>query len=483
MRAKWSTSLLLILLQAATAGAAPQTAPASRPVDPKQVVGNWLGTLHIGAVELRLGLKLKMADGKLAGTLDSIDQRANDLPIDTVTLDGSKLTFTMVKLLAGYQGQINAADDSISGTWTQAGNQMPLKFARVEQIPTLRRPQEPKKPYPYREEDVSYDSAPDVKLAATLTLPQGKGPFPAVVLITGSGPQDRDEALMGHRPFLVLADHLTRAGIAVLRADDRGVAKSTGSFAGAVNDDFVTDALAGVAYLKSRPEIDKKKIGLVGHSEGGVVAPKAAVKGPDDVAFIVMIAGIGVPADQLLLRQGDDIMRAEGVDEDAIRRISPIRKQMLDLIKSTADRAEAEKGVKELTKQLREALTPGQREQLGKMDAGNEAAMSQLILSPWFRDLMRYDPTAVLAKVKCPVLAINGDRDLQVASKENLPAIKAALEKGGNQDVEIKEFPGLNHLFQHSNVGKVSEYGKIEETFAPEAMETISRWITRHTGR
>jgi pimeloyl-ACP methyl ester carboxylesterase len=461
----------------------PAAAPATRPAVPlSKLAGNWLGVLKISGLELRLAVKLKMQNERLVGTFDSIDQGASDIPIDGVAVEGSKITFTIFKIFAMYEGKVDDAVTAIDGTFQQGTSKTPLVFKRVNEIPTLKRPQEPKKPYPYREEQVSYESAPDVNLAATITIPRGKGPFPAVVLITGSGPQDRDEALMGHRPFLVLADHLTRAGIAVLRADDRGIGKSTGSFAGATNDDFVVDALAGVKFLKSRSEIDPKKIGLVGHSEGGIVAPKAAVKAPGDIAFIVLLAGPGVPIDEILVRQGEDFMRAEELPEALITRLRPYRKEMFAMLRQTRDRAEMEKKARELDKRMWSELSEEDKTLMKKVSPGNNEAAIQMILTPWFLQLINEDPAKVLPNVKCPVLAMNGERDLQVASSENLPAIKAALEKGGNKDFKIIEFKGLNHLFQHSNIGKVSEYGKIEETFAPEAMQAVSEWIVKHTG-
>jgi hypothetical protein len=324
------------------------------------------------------------------------------------------------------------------------------------------------KPYPYREEEVTYENKPAaVTFAATLTIPEGKGPFPAVFLITGSGPQDRDEAILGHRPFFVLADYLTRKGIVVLRADDRGFGKSTGSFAAATTADFATDAEAAVAYLKTRGEVDAKKIGLIGHSEGGIIAPMVAARN-SDVAFIVMMAGPGVPGDQILPEQHRLIAEANGTSPTQAEKDAAQEKKLLAYVESEKDDAVLDKG-------LREKLAGAVPEaQLG-------VAVHQLT-SPWMKFFLTYDPVPTLEKVKCPVLAINGEKDLQVPPKQNLPPIRKALAASGNKNYEVDELPGLNHLFQTATTGSVNEYAEIEETMSPVAMEKMASWILKQTG-
>jgi pimeloyl-ACP methyl ester carboxylesterase len=300
-----------------------------------------------------------------------------------------------------------------------------------------------------------------IQLAATLTIPPGQGPFRAVVLITGSGPQDRDESLAGHRPFLVLSDYLTRRGIAVLRADDRGVGKSGGKFAAATTADFATDTEAGVAYLKTQPEIDPKKIGLVGHSEGGIIAPMVAAR-DSDVAFIVMMAGAGVPGDQILAEQSLLISEAGGKSRPEAEKNAAREREILTLVKQEKDNAA-------LREKLAALIPRAQVDtQLGQ------------IASPWFRYFIAYDPATALRKVACPVLAINGEKDLQVPPRQNLPAIRKALEAAGNKDFEIAELPGLNHLFQTAKTGSPAEYAQIEETISPVALEKIAAWILKH---
>ncbi|HEV2988399.1 MAG TPA: alpha/beta fold hydrolase [Candidatus Angelobacter sp.] len=440
----------------------------------QNIVGDWQGTLKVGPTELRLVLHITKDNSGFKATLDSIDQGANGIPVSSVSLKDSRLDLTIEAVHGTYQGKVNREGTVITGTWTQT-QPLPLEFKRAK-APIKgtkstaelqgRRPQDPVKPYPYREEELTYENkVQGVTLGATLTIPPGKGPFPAVVLITGSGPQDRDEALLGHRPFLVLSDYLTRKGIEVLRADDRGVGKSTGSFGKATTADFATDVEAGVAYLKTRPEVDQHKIGLIGHSEGGVIAPMVAARNPD-VAFIVMMAGSGVPGDAIITEQLRLIEEANGKSHEQAVKDAAEEAEVLALVKREKDEAALEN-------ELREKLA-------GRIPEAQLGGAIQQVTSPWFRYFIVYDPSATLAKVKCPVLAINGEKDLQVPPRQNLPAIRNALEKSGNKDFEVDELPGLNHLFQTAKTGSPSEYGSIEETIAPVALEKMASWILKH---
>lgn len=453
----------------------PSTSPTTASTKPTSAAGEYLGKLDVGAVTLRLGLSLTHDGDKWSGVLDSIDQNSK-LAIDTVTIDkDEKLTFAIAQIAGSFSGTVAKDFSSIDGTWTQLGRSMPLKFERVDKAVTLNRPQEPKPPFPYDAETETIDNKPaGVTLAGTLTKPKTGGPFPVVVLITGSGPQDRDEGLMGHKPFAVLADHLTRKGIAVLRFDDRGVGKSTGSFLTATDDDFASDVTAAVQFLKTRKDVDSKRIGLVGHSEGGVVGPMVASTHPDDIAFLVMLAGVGVPMDELMVRQTEDASRVAGASKERIEEHGKTNRKIFDLIKSVDDPAELKKQLKAFMEKALADLPEAERKDL---PADALDGQLQMVVSPWFRQLIKYDPAPVLAKVKCPVLAVNGAKDVQVSSKENLAGIKAGLNAGGNQKVEIVEYPGLNHLFQHCQTGAVSEYGTIEETMSPEVLEKIATWI------
>ncbi len=432
-------------------------------------------------IDLRLLLKLAGLDAKLSGTMDSLDQNANGIPITRVNATGKRLHFEVGSIAGTFDGTLAEDGSDIGGEWQQNGQKMPLVFKRLEKAPDLSRPQDPKKPYPYVEEDIRFTNAEaGIELAGTFTCPKTKGPHPAVVLLTGSGAQDRDEALMGHRPFLVLADHLTRQGIAVLRFDDRGFGKSEGRFSQATNTDFVSDALAAVRWLKSRPEVDGRKIGLVGHSEGGITAPRAAVQS-QDVAFIVLLAGVGVPMEDLLVRQASDLMRVMGAGDDTLARQKSAQAEIFRIFREEGASPETEKKMRAAIMKSVEGYSPDQLQALGFSEATIDGQI-KMISSPWFAEIFSYDPRPILKQVKCPVLAINGEKDIQVAAKENLSGIADALKSGGNQEVTIVALPGLNHLFQACTTGAISEYGQIDETMNPKALETISQWIRAQAG-
>lgn len=445
------------------------------------VVGHWKGALDVGnGVELRLALEIeKSATGTFTASVTSIDQGNVTIPASSVKQDGDSVEIKWDRIKATFTGTLAKDGAKMTGTWKQA-KPLPITFQRLEKPFALNRPQEPKKPYPYVEEEVQLTSADGVKLAGTLTIPRGTGPFPAVALLTGSGPQDRDEALLGHKPFLVLSDYLTRNGIAVLRCDDRGVGNSGGVFIDAKIDDFVNDALACADYLRTRKEIDAKHVGLVGHSEGATIATEAAARSPETVAFVVMLAGPGVPMVQLLERQTHDLNHAAGIDGDLLKRCDEFEKRVLDAEVAPGDSATIQKNVRDAYQRGMADLTPAQRTALGLSDTDMEKRVS-MVISPAMRDLLQYDPRPTLKKVRCPVLALNGEKDLQVATDENLPAIRDGLNAGGNTNVTTTALPNLNHLFQHCKTGAVSEYAQIEETFAPEAMKIVADWIVKES--
>ena len=443
---------------------------APKPAKPSDIDGDWLGTIDSGMGKLRLLLHITNTEEGLTATMDSLDQGANGIPVNSITRTGAEFKFEMKSIGGSYEGTIGTDLGTISGTWTQMGKTFPLVLKPVKNKADLelKRPQVPVKPYPYREEEVSFSNpAAKIQLAGTLTIPPGKGPFPAVLLMSGSGPHDRDETLMGHKPFLVLADYLTRKGIIVLRADKRGVGKSTGDYSTAVMADFASDAEAGVAYLKTRAEVNPHKIGLVGHSEGGIEGPMAAVGNPD-VAFVVMMAGPGVRGDQLLAEQVQLIERAAGKSQAEVDKDLATQKEMLALVEKDKDDAVLEKD-------LRAAMA-------GKVPDAQMGMQIKLVSSPWFRGLLDYDPAPTLRKVTCPVLAINGEKDLQVPPDSNLPPIRKALAAGGNKNFEVDELPGLNHLFQTAKTGGIGEYGEIEETMSPVALEKVASWILKIAG-
>ena len=455
----------------------------SRGVPGKGLAGHWQGSLKpLPVIELRLALEITNAPGGgSGGVMTSMDQGNAKIPISALTEKSGEVHLEVQSVGGVFDGKMNQDGSEISGDWKQGGNAMPLIFKRLEKAPpSLKRSQEPKKPLPYEEAEIEIETASaGVKLAGTLTVPRGRETYPAVLLISGSGPQDRDEAILGHRPFLVLADHLTRQGIAVLRCDDRGVGQSTGSFSKATDADFVEDALAAVAWLRRRGEV--KDIGLIGHSEGGIVAPRVAVKSRD-VAFIVLLAGVGVPTEQLLVRQAEDIARVMGAGDEMIARNVKMQREMFRLVAQEKDEEALKISLKKIAEEQVSGLTEAQRETLG-ISGGLVDRQISTLCSPWFRELLAYDPRATLKQVKCPVLALNGEKDLQVAAAENLAAIRESVQAGGNHRVKTTELPGLNHLFQRCTTGAVAEYSEIEETFNPGALKLISDWILETVGR
>ncbi len=450
---------------------------------PQELEGIWEGKLKIsGVIELRLALKVeKGKDGALKAVLASPDQGANNIPISSIGLKDNVLSFES-KLIGGkYSGKKNPDGTAFEGQFEQNGLKLPLLLKKTDKLSQAIRPQTPKPPFPYRTEDVTYENASGgVKLAGTLTIPSGAGPFPAVLLLTGSGAQDRDETILGHKPFLILADYLTRRGIAVLRVDDRGVGGSTGSIKSSTSEDFAGDALSGVVFLKGRKEIDAGKIGLIGHSEGGVIAPIAAARSKD-VAFIVLMAGTGLPGTDIVEAQGQLILKATGASESELKSQRTIQKRLIDIIVGEKDETATRPKLAAAVKELLAAMPAAEKKALG--DAGgalSEAALDQFN-SAWFRYFLTYDPRPTLRQVHCPVLAINGEKDLQVPAKANLAEIDMALKAGGNKDVTTLELAGLNHLFQPCKTGSPSEYAAIETTIAPEALKTMLDWIVART--
>lgn len=450
--------------------------------DIRDIKGIWMGNLTVpGGLQLRMVFNISTdPDGSINASMDSPDQGVNGIPVDTVSYKDGNLSLDVKSIRGSFEGTYKESNETLEGEWKQAGSTFPLVLNRTEKAPDMHRPQDPVKPYPYTEEEVVYENKEaGVKLAGTLTLPQSEGPFPAVILISGSGQQNRDEEIFGHRPFLVLSDYLTRQGVAVLRVDDRGVGGSTGNSLQATTEDFAGDVLSGIEYLKSRKEIDPARIGLIGHSEGGIIAPIVAVQSPD-VAFIVMMAGTGLTGEEIIYMQSDLISRAEGADNETIARNEALTRKIFSIVKQEQNNTVAYEEIRKLLKAEMDNMSEEEKELSGYSETNLDTQI-KAILSPWMRFFLTYDPRPTLMKVKCPVLAINGEKDLQVPPEENLRAIDEALRAGGNKDYTVKEMPGLNHLFQTAQTGSPTEYAKIEETISPAALEFIGDWISDHT--
>lgn len=448
------------LVPAAAAIASLATTTGALAGDLTPAVGDWYGTLNAG-VSLPLVFHIK-PDG--SATIDSPAQGARDLPAKAV-MTGRSLSLTMLQPQAVFEAELSPDGASLTGQWRQNGGNLPLSLTRT--VPAAaKRPQTPVPPFPYRAEEVAYvNPVSKLKLAGTLTLPPGKGPFPVALLITGSGPQDRDETIFGHKPFAVLADALTRKGVAVLRVDDRGVGASQAGSAKDTTADFATDVQAGVAFLRARSDIDPARVGLIGHSEGGLIAPMVAAKDPK-IAFVALMAAPGVDGQTLILSQNRAISLAAGVPEDRIEANLAQSKLAFDAVRTAPDDATA---LARLNKLLQRPGSP--------TDAATIAQIRG-IATPWWRAFLNSRPADALRQVKAPILAIGGARDLQVPAAENLQAIRKAT--AGNPDVTTRDLRGLNHLFQMSETGLPAEYGRIEQTLAPAALELLVDWTVAH---
>jgi pimeloyl-ACP methyl ester carboxylesterase len=447
-------------------------------------VGNWMSKPGQFNIVFRVS---RNQDGSLIAYTDIPDQEAWSMPTDFISSNGRNVKFDIYNIRCVYEGTISQDGRSIDGKFKGPdGGGMPLVLGRVKNPPvrTTKRPQEPKKPYPYKEQIVSFENSVDkVTLAGTLTIPDSPGPFPAVLLISGSGPNDRDQLIWGHRVFLVLADYLTRQGFAVLRYDDRGVGRSTGDYDKGTFDDFKKDALAGVEYLKTRQEIHAEKIGFIGHSEGAVIGPLAAGES-SDVAFMVLMAAPGLTDDfEGLIKQWTDGYRSKGASHRAIALKASVLRGIFYTIRHENDLEVARSKIKNLLQKIKPELAKLSADEKKKIELESVDTYNfHWMLSPGFSSVLRYNAKETLMKVKCPVLAMNGDKDKQV-SKENLKGVEAALKAGGNLQYTIKVFGGLNHLFQTAKTGSPSEYAGIEETISPAVLSFISDWILKQTSK
>jgi len=436
----------------------------------QNITGTWNGAINIQGTKLNLVFHIENDGTDYIAKMDSPDQGARGIPVTNITFINPNLKIEISNINFKYEGVLKN-DTLIEGTFSQFGNSMPLKLERGDV--RYNRPQEPTKPYPYISEDVKFDNnTAGITLAGTFTYPKSGRNFPAVVLVSGSGAQNRDEELMGHKPFLVLSDYLTREGIAVLRFDDRGVGESTGKHSEATSSDFSTDVLAAVDFLKTRKEIDKNKIGIAGHSEGGMIAFIVA-KDNKDIAFIVSMAGTGVTGDSVLIMQARSVPASTGMYDGMVEQNVQTTKRMLEMAKQNS--AEY---IRENLDSLMQAVLPKEQSWLHTDAVKNNMRSSfGLFSSPWGHFFLTHDPAESLKDVKCPVFAINGDKDIQVDALVHLSAIEKALQKGGNKNVTIKSYPGLNHLFQKCNACTLAEYGTLEETMSPQVLEDIASWI------
>lgn len=426
--------------------------------------GVWQGKLAVSGQELRIVFHITQTeDGKYTASMDSPDQGAKGIPVNSVEINNTEITLNLISIGGLFTGELQDDKQTIKGNWTQGGYTFPLVLRINETAPAPVRPQEPRAPFPYHEQEIKITNPEQGNtIAGTFTFPKGAGSYPAVILITGSGAQDRDETIFGHKPFWVLADYLTCKGFAVFRYDDRGVNSSTGNLSVSTIEDLSTDVLAAVNYLKKQSAVNPQKIGLIGHSEGGLTASLAAAENTD-IAFVVLMAAPGIIGSEIICDQVGDITRLQGASEEEVRQNMNLQRKILDIVKQEKDSRIAMKKLKDVVH-------------------ADKHAQIKILLSPKYRSLISFDPALVLINVKCPVLALIGSKDIQVKAGKNLDAISKILKAGGNTDFQTKEILGVNHLFQTAETGAVSEYGRIEETISSRVLEVISDWLKNKTG-
>ncbi|MDX1476986.1 MAG: alpha/beta fold hydrolase [Saprospiraceae bacterium] len=439
--------------------------------------GRWQGTLTVQGLNIDILFHLTIGDAGWECTMDVPLQGLKDFAATGVSVSGDSLEVNFGTIPAAYQGLFATDNQTIKGNWLQNGQVFPLNLERTEAGLTDSRPQEPRPPFPYQSVDITFPSYADttVVLAGTLTYPDGVESAPGVVLVSGSGPQDRNEEIMGHKPFLVLADYLTRRGIAVLRYDDRGVGASGGQRNTSTVADFAEDAHGALHYLRTQDLIQCRSAGVIGHSEGGMVA---SILGAQKVVdFIVTMAGPGTPIDELLVDQTLFMDKVAGHPDEAIKMDTSYAHNLYDLVKEAG---EGELDLPVLRAMIEDYyhLSEFIRQQFPSLDQFTESQI-QLVSSPWFRHFVRFVPQDYFRQVTCPVLALNGSLDFQVPAEKNLRAIEQALIEGPCVDFEIRQFPGLNHLFQPAQTGHLDEYARIPITIAPQVLETIADWILK----
>lgn len=437
--------------------------------------GSWNGALDFNGFKLPIVFHIAEDNGTYVSTFDSPAQEVYGAAINKTICTTDSVYFIMTEIGAHYAGKLNTSNNTIEGVFTQASRSFTLVLTSGNyEEKKSKRPQEPSEPYPYVVKKLTAKNEQhDVVLSGTLTIPDTLKKYPVVILISGSGPQDRDESLLGHKPFWIIADHLTRKGFAVLRYDDRGVGQSTGNFSQATSLDFSYDAESWLTHLEKLPYINKKQMGFAGHSEGGIIAPMIAARNKN-TAFIILLAGTGVNGEEIIVKQTELIGTAEG--EGDAKKSAETNRKLIKALLSSRKPAESDAAMRKVF-----------HEEFKKMSAAELAEYSDTaqyinqniaqMNNHWFRYFLTYDPSTTLQKVKCPVLVLNGDKDLQVDSKQNMPPIEKALIAGKNKNYKAVELKNHNHLFQHTITGKISEYGSIEETFSTEALEEIHAWL------
>ncbi|TNE55100.1 MAG: alpha/beta fold hydrolase [Bacteroidetes bacterium] len=448
----------------------------------QDIVGDWYGAINVSGIELPLVFHISRTDSSYSSTMDSPKQQVSGIPMSSTSFNGYVLTIKHKESGIFLEAKIGEDDfpGGFKGYFEQNGMSFPILLAddpELAKAPIPNRPQTPKAPFPYEVREITFQNKKArIQLSGTLTLPEGKGQkFPAVILITGSGPQNRNSEIFDHKSFWLIADYFTRRGIAVLRYDERGVGESEGEFQKATSRDFANDVQAAFDFLRKQKGIDKHKIGLIGHSEGGLIAPIVASE-DKRIAFIILMAGPGIRSDLLLLQQQNDIAEINGVSLEERESMGQLNRGIMDLILANPEKNDLSKEMSEFAGNFYDQLPEEQKEK----EYGKDRFVKTLTTAyntPWMLYFIRHNPEPYLKALKCDVLALNGTKDLQVAAYENLHAIDIALQDIPEIDYEIVYLKDLNHLFQHCETGAISEYAKIEETLAPEILEKMEQWI------
>src|SRR5574344_107217 len=421
------------------------------------IEGYWQGKISISGKILTIGFDIHgVPEGGYSGTMEVPEQSASGIPVE-ITSDGVSVKINIPSIKASYEGTFLMK--IINGTFRQSGMEFPLTLASTLKV-APKRPQTPAGPFPYKSEDVTFkNSVQGNTLSGTLTVPEGKGPFKAVVLVTGSGAQDRDETISDHKPFLVIADYLTRNGIAVLRYDDRCAGRSDKTDPDYTTMDLSYDAQAAVDFLRTRKDISL--IGIAGHSEGGEI--ELLVADRTKVDFLISLAGPCIKGTSLMLAQQNAVGRAQGIDDETLATAEKMNRKIFDKVEASDSSSPGLRN--EIENILHSAGLTGER---------LEAAARQY-LSPWMYYFLKFDPRPYIDNLKIPVLVINGTKDAQVVSSVNLASLRK--QTAGKSNFTIIEPEGLNHLFQHCQTGNPSEYSQIEETFSPEILKVMAGWV------
>lgn len=467
--------------RAQCASPVPESSPPASSVSDRQharqdVRGHWLGVLTAGAQSVRLGLSIEGVEGgPLSARLTQFDPKFTERSVATISLEGAMLRLSINKPAVTYTATLEDDPARLVGMWRQRGVDYFLAFERVEALPGARRPQEPERPLPYRESDVRITAGDSIHLEGTLTLPNEPGRHPVVVLISGSGAQDRDESAFGHRPFLVLSDMLTKRGFGVLRLDDRGVGGSTGDVYQATLDDLAGDVVAAAEYLAGRPDIDPSRISLVGHSQGGLVALLAAAKSAH-IARVAMLATPMIPTRDLRSLQTESIGRSMDASDAAINAIRAFNTTVFDAVESGQQGEMLQSTLTDAGRALLVAIPEAERSQYASL-VHELMSTASGYATPWFRSLLNIDPGQSLHRVDRPVLLVLGGKDVQVDAETSRRAAEASMPPSMMGRSRTVVLPTVNHMLQTSRTGTLREYVLIDETIAPEVFETLANWL------